>query len=65
MTTDKIIEKTRLATERFIYLIKEKGEDDILNKSFYFNAFLAELMEINDSLIDIEKDEILGYLSNK
>lgn len=65
MTTKEIIEKTRLETERFINLIKEKGEeDDILYKSFYFKMFLTGLMEIKES-IDIEKEERFGYLSNK
>jgi hypothetical protein len=65
MTTKEIIEKTRLETERFINLIKEKGEeDDILYKSFHFKMFLTRLMDIKES-IDIEKEEKFGYLSNK
>ena len=65
MTKQEIIFKTVTATESFINKIEEKGDDDILIKSFYFNIFLKDLIEINESLILMQEQEVLGYLSNK
>ena len=62
MTTEEIIEKTKLATRRCVYLIKEKGEDDILLKCYYFNQFLTELMEINEELILMQQQEVLEII---
>jgi len=65
MTKEEIIFKTVTATQSFINKIEEKGDDDILIKSFYFNIFLKDLIEINESLILMQEQEVLGYLSNK
>jgi hypothetical protein len=62
MTKQEIIFKTVTATESFINKIEEKGDDDILIKSFYFNIFLKDLIEINESLILMQQEEVITKL---
>ena len=61
MTTKELVERTKSVTNLFCYRIEEKGEDDILIKSFYFNTLLTHLIDINEQLILSEQQEILGF----
>jgi len=63
MTNEELVERTKSVTDTFCYRIEEKGNDDILIKSFYFNQLLTRLIDINERLINSEQQEILGFIS--
>jgi len=63
MTNKELVERTKIVTDTFCHRIEEKGNDDILIKSFYFNQLLTHLIDINERLILSEEQEILGFLS--